>query len=587
MKTFFEIKFNNIFLTTSFFILLFTESAFAYLDPGTGSIIIQAIVGAAATLITLFKSFKYQVKKRFLIFSNSFIFNFLNKYKEFIASILIFYLPILIFFKPYNLKQLGNFDIKYIIIFHTLLFILIIIFSLLSKLLFKNFENYKKINLIFLLCFFSYLQFFYKPSIELFMDDGKFYFLLFEVIVLIVILFIYKFKNYFVNLTLIFSLILTFYYGSTIVNFYIDQSFKRNNKNNNIPKFEINDDVVKINETVEKKNIYLFLFDGMMSLESASKFNIVSKDASIKKLNNLGIKYISDSFSNYKDSYLTIASIFNLDYPIKDGDDPYIDRDTFFPNMLSQNNDVNLLNYLTEKDVNFYWGGNTNDPCLAVYANINCISDNFYNNITLILLKFYVNTPIYKIYYKVKKNAPDRFYPSDDLIRKFDLSKSNKNKFFFIHNFSPRTPYFFEKNCSKNPEFNFSKIDNKIKDGYKKNYLCALKKIELILEYLKNNDPGAIIIIQSDHGWSSDLGETLSDKEKIIYRAKIFNAIKAPEKCFTNFGLPKSNINSIRFVLNCALGYNLKKVEDFHFISFDENNENYGKVINKTELIKY
>ena len=46
-------------------------------------------------------------------------------------------------------------------------------------------------------------------------------------------------------------------------------------------------------------------------------------------------------------------------------------------------------------------------------------------------------------------------------------------------------------------------------------------------------------------------------------------------------------INSIRFVLNCALGYNLKKVEDFHFISFDENNENYGKVINKTELIKY
>ena len=61
-------KFYNIFLTSSFIILLFTESAFAYLDPGTGSIIIQAIVGAAATLLTLFKSLKHQVKKDFYYF---------------------------------------------------------------------------------------------------------------------------------------------------------------------------------------------------------------------------------------------------------------------------------------------------------------------------------------------------------------------------------------------------------------------------------------------------------------------------------------------------------------------------------------
>ena len=47
------------------------------------------------------------------------------------------------------------------------------------------------------------------------------------------------------------------------------------------------------------------------------------------------------------------------------------------------------------------------------------------------------------------------------------------------------------------------------------------------MEFLKNNDPDAIIIIQSDHGWSNDLDEILSDEDKIIYRAKIFNAVKA------------------------------------------------------------
>ena len=37
----------------------------------------------------------------------------------------------------------------------------------------------------------------------------------------------------------------------------------------------------------------------------------------------------------------------------------------------------------------------------------------------------------------------------------------------------------------------------------------------------------------------------------------IFNAIKAPKACFEKFGKPHTNVNTIRFVLNCSYGFDL------------------------------
>ena len=44
------------------YVFLFTSSAFAYLDPGTGSIILQAIVGAFAAFLSTLYIFWEKVK---------------------------------------------------------------------------------------------------------------------------------------------------------------------------------------------------------------------------------------------------------------------------------------------------------------------------------------------------------------------------------------------------------------------------------------------------------------------------------------------------------------------------------------------
>jgi|TARA_B100000767_G_C19754935_1_gene532520 hypothetical protein len=51
------------------FNLIFLNNAFAYLDPGTGSIILQAILGVIAAGLTFFTNFWIKVK---IFFKNIF-----------------------------------------------------------------------------------------------------------------------------------------------------------------------------------------------------------------------------------------------------------------------------------------------------------------------------------------------------------------------------------------------------------------------------------------------------------------------------------------------------------------------------------
>ena len=70
----------------------------------------------------------------------------------------------------------------------------------------------------------------------------------------------------------------------------------------------------------------------------------------------------------------------------------------------------------------------------------------------------------------------------------------NKNYIFFIHHFSPHEPHIFNSDCSINRSKELEW------QGYKKSYECALKRVKELVSYINQNDPNAIVIIQSDHG---------------------------------------------------------------------------------------
>ena len=101
------------------------------------------------------------------------------------------------------------------------------------------------------------------------------------------------------------------------------------------------------------------------------------------------------------------------------------------------------------------------------------------------------------------------------------------------------------------------------------------------MEKINILDPDAIVIFQADHGFLSSLDIDQTEKERDQLKAKIFNAVKAPEICFDNYGLPKTNVNTIRFALNCAYGSKFQYRKDVHYNSYYEDSPEYGTVVEK------
>ena len=138
---------------------------------------------------------------------------------------------------------------------------------------------------------------------------------------------------------------------------------------------------------------------------------------------------------------------------------------------------------------------------------------------------------------------------------------------------SPHAPYTVTENCKQQvaPVINLE-LKNKLQEnwgieyeGYKSSYRCVLIEVLDFMEYISTADPDAIVVFQGDHGFNVIKDKTKTPEEILHYRAAIFNAIKAPETCFKKFGEPHSNINTVRFILNCAYGYELSYLPSTHY----------------------
>ena len=330
------------------------------------------------------------------------------------------------------------------------------------------------------------------------------------------------------------------------------------------------------NYNIKNNNVYYIIFDGMISLENAKKQNIFFKEDKIqkikKKIINNNLKYIDNSTANYNLTYLTLASIFYFNSPINEMSLKYKNNNFFFPKLLTLNNQNTLNNILKKHNYNFYYFGNNWNECNNnSINNINCYKPISNNNHIQLIETFLRNTPITPLlnillkrlfgYDKLQNNAQFFLKNYETIIDEINKKNKSSNNFVFIHAMTPHPPYL-DKNCKFN--------DNKNLTKYSFSYECVINKILKITEFLKTNDPTSIIVFQGDHGWNTSIKSSdnfdeniytqnpvisgkinQNIKNEIYYRSSIFNAIKAPDKCLENLIKPKTNSNTIKFIINC------------------------------------
>lgn len=521
-------------------------------------------------------------------------------YKSLFLGLITFCLPIICFLSENNLKFLSSEDLKLIILSELILLFLLV---LTGAIIYKFFLKYlnKKLNIFFYLAIYYIFLHFYKGiksfltkyinndvNIENFLNDNSELSLIFITIFFIIFVYVHLiFENFskFINRTfvLIITLNIIYFQFPNFKNLFMDSQKSLELNDKYYSKIDNELDFKKINNLKKINNVYYIILDGMMPLDLAEKQSIIKSEKNfIEKFKDKKFKYIKNSISTYNFTHTTLASIWNIDYLDENLSLDY-NYEGFPKNLwksLKKEYLIPLEYILSKANVDFYWLGNVIMYCQdgknkSLYnrdAYWKCIDESRTSTITQLASTRFETTPFNDILIKFlnlnEKIRGEETKGQKNLskyITRYHNKLNNENpRFIFIHNMSPHWPFSLNSDCSKRQYKEWAPVINQY-EGYKESYLCMLKEINMFIDFINQNDPESVVVIQADHGWNIRYEDYKMKRNQVSERAQIFNLIKAPNKCFNYKARLKNNVNTIRFVLNCIFNEDLEYRENIHY----------------------
>ena len=352
------------------------------------------------------------------------------------------------------------------------------------------------------------------------------------------------------------------------------------------------------------KNIYYFVTDELGTEKGLRQANV---DTTFihelkKELTESGFTVLEKNLSSYNLTYLSIQSIFNMDYPVDEQSSRYNSTNIFYSNSLKQHTESLLEKQLkTLGYEKFVYFGNEFHNCNALRKNIICgsgVEKSFIKNVlTDYTLNMFIETSLFKsiVGRLAMLYGVGRLDTLDYVSEYLRLHKKNvRPQFLFAHVIMPHSP-FRTQTCERDERYQTTGVVNKLlyfnltKKMYSNSIKCLTKQLLPILKFISKQDPDAIIIVQGDHGsgfyyeaenaWNSD---NQASKIALNERFSGFNAIKMPSSCVVNLPVSLGNVNTIRLALACAAGIKPKLLEEKHFIAHFETHHDFGKVYRYT-----
>lgn len=506
---------------------------------------------------------------------------------EFLNPLLITFFFIF-FLYAQNVSQLPyNLTIRVTLIS---LFITIVIYSLLSY-LFKNKIKSSLSLCILLIALFSFgristsLPFFELLKVGgLVIGKNKVIFLIESLVVLFLIRKVSKTEKKLRELSkyifLITSFLILFNFGRIfyywITNSYVNQIIanqiiqKSNTSQDKLPK--------------ELPDIYYLVLDMHTRSDVLKELYNYQDEVLIPYLSKKGFYIASNSHSNYLHTSLSLASSLNLDYIenlFKDSPNSYKDYLTI-KKMIDQNKIALELKKLGYTYITFNSGFSLTET--------SSIADIFYNY-EFGLNRFeqlFLNTTLFSKILRLLKFDLNSFH-RERILSIFEklknIPKETRPTFTFAHIISPHPPFIFGSNGeSRGSEKRFTFKDAAeypgTKEEYKTGYINQLsfidkKLIETIEEILLDSEKKPIIILQGDHGPSSEIDwnnrKNLSGVNMLINpkseisikeRSSILNAYYFPNNGSEELYEDISPVNTFRLLLKYYFDYPTELLED-------------------------
>ena len=151
--------------------------------------------------------------------------------------------------------------------------------------------------------------------------------------------------------------------------------------------------------------------------------------------------------------------------------------------------------------------------------------------------------------------------------------------FVFAHVMSPHPPFVFGRNgepIAQTRRFTFEDGSHLVRsqedvDEYRRAYADQLafisRRVSRALQRIILRSPGAIIVVQGDHGPGSQLDWARPDRSNMRERLAILNAYRVPEPIRKRLSRQITPVNSFRLILNYVLGTDLEPLPNRSYYS--------------------
>ena len=316
---------------------------------------------------------------------------------------------------------------------------------------------------------------------------------------------------------------------------------------NNLNTIETTSTIERGKELTEKPNFYYLIFDEYGGYENLKYFMNFSND---EFYNLLKEKKVNVSYSSRNKDIMTmkvVADLVNLK-------NITTDEITYLESVKLRENPplVNLF-----KQHGYKFNKLTNDP----------IGEKSLPDYQVKIVKTTLDTPAgiilqETIFYPFIIKKSDKYH--NNMLRLLSyLNESvglEKNGLLSIAHFNlPHLPFIFNENGEKNPPYMYQELENE------QIYLNQLKYVNKVIgnfiDLIRKKDPGAVVLIQSDHGCrlvlqrNTYLGQRKPTKEEIEYMKSVLNILYYKGEKVNIEGL--SGYETLNLVVNKILGLNM------------------------------
>ena len=335
------------------------------------------------------------------------------------------------------------------------------------------------------------------------------------------------------------------------------------------------------NGTIERPDIYYILLDAYGRQDVLKDLGYLDNTPFVEGLRKLGFFVADKAVANYAQTLLSLSSTLNMIHLQKVAELVGIGRNERAPlrDLVRDNRVTRALKSLGYRFVSFSSGYSGTDMENVDEERSSPLSLSEFQN--LILSQSPVPQILRRLPFDTLKNWQFEAHRMrinhifDDLST---LGGEGGPKFVFVHLISPHPPFVFGPHGEPvNPvrNFSFNDASHYVKGGSPSEYIhgygrqaeyIGARVLDTVTSILRK-DPGAVIVIQGDHGPGGHLSWGSYLKSNMRERMAILNAYHVPQRVRERLSDSTSPVNSFRIILSTLFGARLDPLPDRAYFS--------------------